>query len=231
MQDSTENNDKASFTVSGKDFIRARKDLKPAYPKKRQLSTAIVNVVAQSTTEISIRLPGASVRMPAIVSGPFTLQMPWIFFVQLTTTKFDDAATIQFQVCSGVFKYGEMATKSDQIVFIAEKMESQQPIGHLDGELNVEKPPQKIIEDGLISEIIEAPLGLPLLGAYSYMRKHGFRELLENKAFVAHQKEVVSILRKASHLLTPLGISCEDLEKLIDGRIGVSGTHPIDGSH
>jgi hypothetical protein len=230
MQDSTENNDKASFAVSGKDFIRARKDLKPAYPKKRQLATAIVSVVAQSTTEISLRLPGAGVRMPAIVSGPFALQMPWIFFVQLTKEKFDDAAMIQFQVCSGVFKYGEMAIKSTQIVFSAEMIESQQPSGLLDGEMNVERTPRRIIEDGPISEIMEAPLGLPLLGAYSYMRKHGFRELPGNKAFVVDQIEVVSILRKASHLLTPLGIRREDLEKLIDDRIGVSGTHPIDGS-
>ena len=96
--------------------------------------------------------------------------------------------------------------------------------------MNLERPPERIIEDGPVSEIMEAPLGLPLLGAYSYMRKHGFRELLGNKAFVADQIEVVSILRKASHLLTPLGIRREDLEKLIDGRLGVSGTHPIDGS-
>lgn len=230
MQDSTENNHKASFAVSGKDFIRARKDLKPAYPKKRQIATAIVSIVAQSTTEISLNLPGAGVRMPAIVSGPFTLQMPWIFFEQLTTEKFDAAATIQFQVCSGVFKYGELAIKSTQIVFSREKIESQQPSGHPNGEMNLERQPERIIEDGPISEIMEAPLGLPLLGAYSYMRKHGFRELLGNKAFVADQIEVVSILRKASHLLTPLGIRREDLEKLIDGRLGVSGTHPIDGS-
>jgi len=77
---------------------------------------------------------------------------------------------------------------------------------------------------------VNAPLGLPLLGAYSYMRKYGFRELIGNKAFVSQELAVINILRKAVDLLEPLGISREDLEKILDERLGVSGGYPTDGS-
>lgn len=93
MPESLENSESASFVVSGAAFIRARKNLKPAYPKKKQSATAIVGFVSTSPTEVSIQLAGASAKMPAIVSTPFNAQMPWLFFQQLVTAAVDEAAS------------------------------------------------------------------------------------------------------------------------------------------
>jgi hypothetical protein len=233
MPESPGNSEIASFVVSGAAFIRARKNLKPAYPKKKQIATAMVGFVATSTNEVSIQLAGASAKMPAIVSRSFTAQMPWMFFQQLVTEQFDDAATIQFQVCNGVFKYGDTSLKSSQILFRAEKIEAKGIVDDVGAKVPTEIQPQPNLEssdDPPLPDLMSAPLGLPLLGAYSYRRKYGFRELLGNRAFVSQEIEVITILRKAGDLLRPLGISREDLETMIDERLGVSGNHPIDGS-
>ena len=69
-----------------------------------------------------------------------------------------------------------------------------------------------------------------ILAANERPRKYGFRELIGNKAFVSQQFAVITMLRKAVDLLEPLGISREDLEKILDERLGVSGGYPTDGS-
>ena len=81
-----------------------------------------------------------------------------------------------------------------------------------------------------LPDLMAAPLGLPLIAAYSYMKKHGFREFLENRGFVSQEVEVITILRKASELLKPLGITRDDLESILDKRHGVTGSYPVDGS-
>ena len=230
MPESLENSESASFVVSGAAFIRARKNLKPAYPKKKQSATAIVGFVSTSPTEVSIQLAGASATMPAIVSTPFHAQMPWLFFQQLVTAAVDEAATLQFQICNGIFKYGSMSLKSNQILFRAEKHPTKEVGDNAGSQGLIEKPETEDNDEPPLPDLVNAPLGLPLLGAYSYMRKYGFRELIGNKAFVSQQFAVITILRKAVDLLEPLGISREDLEKILDERLGVSGGYPTDGS-
>jgi len=201
MPESSENSESVSFVVSGAAFIRARKNLKPAYPKKKQSATAIVGFVSTSPDEVSIQLAGASAKLPAMVSRPFNAQMPWLFFQQLVTAEFDEAATLQFQICNGVFKYGSMALKSNQILFRAEKLETIEARDSSDSKGLLEKPNTEDNDDPPLPDLLNAPLGLPLLGAYSYIRKYGFRELLGNKAFVSQKIEVIAILRKAVDLL------------------------------
>jgi hypothetical protein len=62
------------------------------------------------------------------------------------------------------------------------------------------------------------------------MKKHGFREFLENRGFVSQEVEVITILRRASELLKPLGITRDDLETILDKRHGVTGSYPVDGT-
>jgi hypothetical protein len=75
MTQALANSETASFVVSGPAFIRALMNLKPAYPKKKQATTAVVGIVATTTNEVSIQLAGASAKLPAIVSKPLTFQI------------------------------------------------------------------------------------------------------------------------------------------------------------
>jgi hypothetical protein len=61
---------------------------------------------------------------------------------------------------------------------------------------------------------------MPLLGAYAYMKRYGFHPSV-NRTFTEEQGEVLSILDRAEKLLEPLGISRDDLEVIIDRKLGL----------
>jgi hypothetical protein len=221
----------ASFIVSGSAFIRARRNLKPAFPKKKQAPTASVGIVATSISELSLQLPGASATLPAIVSAPFSLQMPWLYIQQLLTDPIDEAAMIQFQVGIGLFKYGDIAVKSTQIVF---KPNNLDKVTSKEADTKSRSPLSQSVSTDAgnppMPDLVNSPMGLPLIAAYSYIRKFGYQRLLGDQAFVAQEAEVIKIFKKATDLLMPLGIRREDLQKILDERHGFSGDYPIDDS-
>jgi hypothetical protein len=70
-----------------------------------------------------------------------------------------------------------------------------------------------------IANPLDAPLGLPLLGAYAYIRKYGLQLHIANQAFVGQQLKVDRLLNKAAALLGPVGVTRQDLERLLDQRV------------
>jgi hypothetical protein len=229
MADSQGTTDVATFIVSGEAFIRARKNLKPAYPKKKQEATASVGFASASRSQLSIQLPGASATLPAITSSPFSLQMPWLYVKQLMDDPIDGAAIFHFQVGNGLFKCGDIAVKSNQIVFKSNNDDdpSSRPAEVAANLSDKTFTPAEV--DGLpMPDLINAPMDFPLLGAYSYIRKFGYQRFLGNRTFVAQEAEVIRIFKKAVDLLAPLGLRREDLQKILDERHGISGDYPIE---
>ena len=185
------------FVVAGISLTTLRKQLKPAIPKKRQESSTTVQITV-SADNVSVALPGAAIRMAALASVPFVAEVPWMLFKNVLTEPFEDGALMPFEFAAGSFKVVQITTRSPQIIL------------HRQAAM----PP--------IPNPLDAPLGLPLLGAYSYIRKYGLQRLIANQAFVEQQVEVDNLLAKADRLLRPLGITRSNLERLLDQKLGLS---------
>jgi hypothetical protein len=207
-----------SFNVAGAALMRARKSLKPAYPKKKQEANTPMGIVAISTTEVAFQLPGASARVETNVSQLFKFQLPWLVFKQTLLDDYSKCDSVELKVGPGFFTCGILTLRSEQIVL--ETVHSDSETVEASNEQDNATP---------LPDLANSYLGFPLLSAYSYMRKHGFREYLANKGFVQMERDVVYLVSKATKALEPLGITREDIERLIDNKIGIDGSKPING--
>ncbi len=208
-----------SFSVTGPSLMRARKTLKPAYPKKKLEAASTIEIVSLTLTEVAFQLPGASARVETKLSNLFKCQMPWILFKQTFLDDYSKSESVELKIGAGFFTCGFSTLRSDQIVF--QLLDS--------GDTPVKADPQEGA-DAPMPDLVNAPLGFPLLSAYAYMRKHGFREYLANKGFVQMERDVLFLVSKATKSLEPLGVTREDIEKLIDQKFGIAGSTPIDGT-
>ncbi|MCU0711570.1 MAG: hypothetical protein MUC43_05890 [Pirellula sp.] len=207
-----------SFNVVGAALMRARKSLKPAYPKKKQEANTPMGIVAISNTEVAFQLPGASARVETNVSPLFKFQLPWLVFKQTLLDDYSKCDSVELKVGPGFFTCGILTLRSEQIVF--------QTV-HSDSEALEASHEQTDVAP--LPDLANSYLGFPLLTAYSYMRKHGFREHLVNQGFVQMERDVLYLVSKATTALEPLGITREDIEQLIDKKFGIDGGKPIIG--
>ncbi len=194
------------FVIAGISLRKSFSKLKVAFPKKRQWAQAFV-VITATPTRVTFGVTGAEVGMPALTSGAFNAEMPLIEFDDLAMRKYDSGDLIDVELSPGCLRVLGITTKSPDI-----RVDSSKP-----GAKGHAREPRQVVTNPL-----DAPMGLPLLGAYAYIRRHGVQLTLANKVFVQQQIEANRILEKAGKLLVPLGLSRSDLETILDKRV-VSG--------
>jgi hypothetical protein len=207
----------AKFVVAGISLASLRRQLKPAWPKKRQEpSTSVVITVAGDS--VAVALPGASISVPALASTSCVVEMPWMMFKNVFAEPFEDGQLVPFEAAVGSFKVGQITTRSPQIIVQSHAASLSEPVSVLTASPQVEPlpPPAEVVT---IANPLDAPLGLPLLGAYAYIRKYGLQLHIANQAFVGQQLKVDRLLNKAAALLGPVGVTRQDLERLLDQRV------------
>jgi hypothetical protein len=210
------------FIVAGISLTSIRKVLKPALPKKKQEGLHLV-VITVTGGSIKVAIAGAAVELPAITSGSFVVELPYLQFKFILTDAFEDGALVRCELAPGSFSVNGLTTRSPQILI--------QPGG---GGGNASEPASSAVEPGtpgpiaahaappVIANPLDATVGLPLLAAYVYIRKYGIQRFAASKTFVLQQVEVDDLLKKADRLLGPVGITRSDLERLLDRKVGIT---------
>jgi hypothetical protein len=196
------------FIIPGVSLKAIRKELKLALPKKRQESSSTVLITALPAS-VKIAIAGAVIELPAVTSGPFMAELPYVQFKFILTDPFDDGALFKCEFSSGSFSFNGLVTRSSQIMY--------QP-----GAI-VEAPALQASAEAAstMSNPLDATVGLPLLAAYVHLRKYGINPLAVNKTFVSQQMEVDKLLKTVDRMLRPIGITRSDLESLLDRRAGI----------
>lgn len=193
------------FIVAGISLRKAFRTLKPAYPKKKDMSCARV-VISASFNKVTFALIGAEVGMPAFVDAPFTAEIPFTEFMQISADAIEDGQLISFEFSQGSIRVLGVTSKSPQI-----RVRSA-----TDGaDDNPSTPAEPVILNPM-----DIPIGLPqLLGIYAYIRRFG-KHSSADLDFMSRQEELENILKRAEKLLEPLGLSRSDVESLLDKKIG-----------
>lgn len=209
------------FIVAGISLTSIRKVLKPALPKKKQEATYLVVITAREGC-IKIAIPGAAIDLPAITSGAFVAELPYPQFKFIVTDPFDDGALIRFELAPGLFCVNGIATHSPQILVqsdTAAPVEPQPPFA----EASMPPRSREVCEvTPVLANPLDATVGLPLLAAYAHIRKYGIQPHTVSKTFAAQQVEVNQLLDKAHRILSPVGITRADLERLLDKKVGLA---------
>jgi hypothetical protein len=65
------------FIVAGISLTSIQKELKPALPKRRQKESYLV-VISSDANSIKIAVAGGAITLPAITSGPFLVELPYL---------------------------------------------------------------------------------------------------------------------------------------------------------
>jgi len=198
------------LTITGKDLKRAIEKLKTAFPRKKKEINARSVVISTSPGKVTFSIVGASVDIPGQSNDVFTAEIPFIEFKMIREDPYKSKEELLFQFSPGSLTFRGIPTKSPAIhVTGGENNPGRLP-------LSTPPTPSKSFLDPA-----DSPIGMPLLGAYAYMKKYGYQPAVANKVFAHQQQEVQTILDKADKLLEPLGISRDDLEAMIDKRLGL----------
>ena len=210
------------FIVAGSALASIRKELKPALPKRRQKESYLV-AISSGTNSIKVAVAGGAVTLPAITSGPFLVEVPYLIFEYVLTYRFEKGAVVKFDVAAGSFCVNGMATTSPDIVFNA-GIVFQTGAG-APAKSPTSKPPLEPRGVQALFPVVANPLdgtvGMPLMTAYVHLRKYGLQPHAASATFAAQQAEVDKLLKKAEKLLRPLGVTRADLERLLDGKAGI----------
>src|ERR1039458_7090128 len=83
-----------SFIVAGVSMMAIRKELKPALPKKKQEASYLV-VITAAATSIRVAIAGAAIDLPAITSGPFLVELPYLQIKSILTDSFPAGALVR----------------------------------------------------------------------------------------------------------------------------------------
>ena len=186
-------------------------------------------MVSISTAErhVEFSLPGAAVTVPAIFSDRFRCVLPWDKFEILLQEKREDIDLVEIGCAKSILQYKGITVRSSEIDFKllgkgAPQARTMIRLRHDDSGTD-ETPASSDCSE--VQEPIDytnaAPLGLPLLGAYAYMKKYGKQLSIVNKSFVKQQVRVDNLLEELRRRGKPLGIGRDDLEKIIDEKIGI----------
>lgn len=116
QQSRTSSGNGAQALLAGAGLNVAAKQLKVAFPKKRQEDSTTIVVEGKRGT-LEIRLSGAAVGVPAVVESTFVCQIPWLLFKQCLFPKPKDAALLRFAFAAGWFSVDSLRTSSPQILF------------------------------------------------------------------------------------------------------------------
>ncbi len=198
------------LTIVGKDLKRAIEKLKPAFPRKKKDINERSFVISTSPGKVTFSIVGASVDIPGQSNGVFTAEIPFIEFKMIREDPYKSKEELLFEFSPGLLTFRGITTKSPAIHVIA-------------GTNNPGTLPPKTQAEPSMPYVnpVDTPVGMPLLGAYAYMKKYGFQPTVADINFARQQAEVIAILDRAHKLLEPLGISRDDLEVIIDRRLGL----------
>ncbi len=206
-----------TFVIAGISLRNAFKTLKPAFPRGKTMRAKAFVVISSTPTRVTLGITGAAVGMPALTSGAFNAEIPFIEFADMATRSYEDGDLIKVELSPGCIQVLGITTRSPMI-----RVASQRPPGTAARSTSG--------KDTIINPL-DAPIGLPLLAAYAYIRSNGIRPTLANQMFVQQQIEVDRLLNRAGKLLAPLGLSRSDLETVLDKRMAPrdpSDTEPAD---
>lgn len=194
------------FTVTGKELRQGIRKLKPAFPRKGEVSQYAV-VISTSPGKVTFTLVGAAVDVPAEANGAFTVELPLGELKMIMSDRFKDSDQLAFEFSPGRMTFRGFTLKLSAIRVVQGNVvaSARSPSG----------------AGSAIMDPAESPMGLPLLGVYAYVRKHGHHWAAGNRDFAEQQMQVETILTKAEKLLTPLGLSRADLEAVLDRRLGI----------
>jgi hypothetical protein len=194
------------FVVTGKALRQAIRQLRPAFPRKREapLWTVVISAVPGKAT---FSVVGAAISIPAETSGGFTAEIPFTEFKMIASDPYRDGERLTFEFARGALTFRGLTTKSSKIHVVADSIE---PKGTLPG-----------AGSPIVVDPAGTPMGLPLLGAYVHIRKYGFQPTVDSRALAEQQAQVQAILAKADKLLAPLGLTRADLETILDKRLGL----------
>jgi hypothetical protein len=104
------------FIVAGISLKSIRRVLKPALPKKRQEASCIVVITATTTNSVKVAIDGAQVELPAIASGSFVAEIPYLYLKGYLTYPYENGALLRCELAAGSFSVDGIATKSPQIL-------------------------------------------------------------------------------------------------------------------
>lgn len=192
------------FVVAGISLRKAFRTLKPAFPKRKDISSTRV-VISASSDKVTFALTGAEMSMAAAVDTPFCAEIPFAEFMQISADAIEDGQLINFEFSQGSIKVLGVTSKSPQIRVRSAAGDAENPT----------EPAEPVILNPM-----DIPIGLPhLLGVYAYIRrfgKHGAADL----DFMRRQEELENILKRAEKVLEPLGLSRSEIESMLDHKIG-----------
>lgn len=199
------------FVVTGKAFREGLRKLKPAFPRKGEVSQDAV-VISTSSGKATFTLVGAAINIPAETNGAFTVELPLGELRMIMSDRFKDSDQLAFEFSPGRMIFRGLAVKLPALRVVQGSTAAT--------------PGSPSGARSAIIDPAESPMGLPLLGVYAYVRKHGHHWAAGNRGFAEQQMQVETILNKAEKLLTPLGLSRADLEALLDRRLGLGNNEP-----
>ena len=210
------------FIVAGISLTSIRKELKPALPKKRQEASYLA-VITATAKSVKVAIAGAAVELPAMTSGPFIAELPYVQFKFILTDPFEDGALIRCELAAGSFSFNGMVTKSPHILVRSGEggATAAQPASSAAASVT----PSALAAPAatpVIANPLDATVGLPLLTAYLHLRKYGVQHFAASPTFASQQVEVDKLLNRADRLLRPVGITRSDLERLLDRKVGLT---------
>lgn len=207
-----------SCQILGKDLKQALKELKVAFPRKKPDKERTFVQITGLSEGLSFGLPGARGLATAEISNRFKVIIPWNMFKPTFVLPWKAAEIIKLEFSNGCLKINDVATFSPKIIF-----QSVIENNSIDENSKTEggKPESKVRANPVIPDPLDSPLGLPLLGAYVYRKKYGVPPFLANTEFIGQLNEIERVLERATRTLKPTGITREDLERLIDKKIGL----------
>lgn len=213
------------FIVAGVSITSMRRHLKPALPKKKQEASYTV-LITTPPDRVRFTIAGAAIEMPAMISGPFVAEIPFLHFKWLLTEPFQDGALIEFELSPGSFAVSGMAVKTPQIIVQSGNTAAADKSPTNSASVRAVAEPSRASSQPSSTEAppaffnpMDAPMGLPLLGVYKYIRKYGIQRSIVSQSFVKQQLEVEKLLDTADTLLKPFAITRSDLEKLLDRKV------------
>ena len=190
-----------AFIIPGAGLAHAAKSLKVAFPKRKQAPTTVVQFKV-SHDSVTVALAGAEVIIPGVATGGFSVELPWAQFAQVLQDDYLPRALLHFE-----FSPGTMTVQG----------------------ITVSLPEIKVKRIGSRSRVpapspADSPLGLPLLGVYDHIRQYGPLGAPDDVRLLEQQDQIKNIFRRADKLLEPLGITGDDLRRMLDERLGVTGS-------
>ena len=191
------------FTVDGSNLNTLKRKLRRCMPGKRDEALTLVTVDV-TRARATFELRGGSASVPAKASRSSRAQIPFVIFRTIWAFPFPDDHTVVLQVRNGIFIVDGAKLESSSIA-TCEPIARRRPL---------DTTPPAIPAPGTQTK------AEPLISAYHYLRAYGLERRLGTPEFYAQQQEVDALLSTASNLLKRLGLRREDLEKLLDDKIG-----------